>query len=908
MQNPFDQFDAPQARPMGAPPVIQGPPKALDQAEQQRLGLSVNADQRAERSQAVTEGNQRFDNIAKLRTEFAGREAVKNYATALPMVSDAMRIAKSPNATGADDLSLIYTFGKVMDPGSVVREGELALASSTGSFAQNLEGAIERLRNGDRLPPEVRMNLVNAMRRRGVELAANYNRERDSFTGISERYQFNPLDVVGEHPGGAFQQSEAEFLGRPVRNRDGSQGAAPAAMQRNGGGLTDPREMMGVREAIENELGQGSGGLSVPVKAWTPQQQAIFDALPIEQQRAWSRGELYIKELDDEGAAQQKMDAERDTLWGATDAAVRGTADTLTFGFADELAALGNTVLNPDSTFADNLSRERAIDDTDARVNSYSRMGGQIVGGVALPVGLGARTPGQLARVGAGVGSGYGFGSGEGLADRAIGAAKGAGAGALGGYAFGKAVPAVGNALGRFMRPSESQAERNALLQAAQRSEMDLMPADVGGPLVRRITAAGAQAPLSAGPIINQGQKIVQQGAAQRDRIAARVGRAGDVEGAGETAKAGADKFRSLTSARANRLYQRAEKMSKGARIQAVKTVEALDRHIAELSGVPGMDGSAELTALTKLREQINAGNFNVSGVRGMRSALRQKFLTEGLRGSDFQRRVSEIVDAAGEDITENLAEQGLEGASQAFAAADGFYRTRVQTIDKVLAPIIGKDGGKSGEQVMAALESSAKQNGRRLQQFMAALPSEERAAVQATIISRLGVAKPGSQNADGSAFSLESFLTSWNSMTPRAKAALFPNDARAALDDLAKVAAGSREAGKYANRSNTGGAVWGNVGVWGAGATLIGPIKAGLAALGQYGAGKLLASPAIARLMAHPPRDAKVMSAKLSAIAAKNPALSAEIQSLMRAVNDNGARVAERSVAASETDKQNRP
>jgi hypothetical protein len=69
-----------------------------------------------------------------------------------------------------------------MDPGSVVREGELALASGTGSFAQNLEGAISKLKSGQRLPPEVRMNLVKAMQRRGVELARNYNRVRDQYT------------------------------------------------------------------------------------------------------------------------------------------------------------------------------------------------------------------------------------------------------------------------------------------------------------------------------------------------------------------------------------------------------------------------------------------------------------------------------------------------------------------------------------------------------------------------------------------------------------------------------------------------------------------------------------------------------------------------------------------------------
>lgn len=224
MAGPWEKY----GQAAGAPPVIQGPPKVMDLGEAQRLGLSVNADERADRAQGVTESNQRFDNIAKMRTEFNSRKEVADYTTVLPQIADAMKMARNPNATGADDLSLIYTFGKVMDPGSVVREGELALASGTGSFAQNLEGAISKLQSGQKLPPEVRMNLVRAMQRRGVELARNYNRQRDNYRGLAGRATFNPDDVIGIHPGGDFQQIEADFLSQPIRNRDGSMGAMPA--------------------------------------------------------------------------------------------------------------------------------------------------------------------------------------------------------------------------------------------------------------------------------------------------------------------------------------------------------------------------------------------------------------------------------------------------------------------------------------------------------------------------------------------------------------------------------------------------------------------------------------------------------------------------------------------------------
>jgi hypothetical protein len=42
---------------------------------------------------------QRFDNISKLRTEFNGRKEYNDYTTVLPMVADAMKMARNQGAT-----------------------------------------------------------------------------------------------------------------------------------------------------------------------------------------------------------------------------------------------------------------------------------------------------------------------------------------------------------------------------------------------------------------------------------------------------------------------------------------------------------------------------------------------------------------------------------------------------------------------------------------------------------------------------------------------------------------------------------------------------------------------------------------------------------------------------------------
>lgn len=75
------------------------------------------------------------------------------------------------------------------------------------------------------------------------------------------------------------------------------------------------------------------------------------------------------------------------------DAAVRGIADTATFGMADRIAAGLGSLTGIGGTAGDysgNLARERAIDQADEIKNPGSRIVGQLVGGLTFPVGAAA--------------------------------------------------------------------------------------------------------------------------------------------------------------------------------------------------------------------------------------------------------------------------------------------------------------------------------------------------------------------------------------------------------------------------------------------------------------------------------------------------------------------------------------
>jgi hypothetical protein len=219
---------------------------------------------------------------------------------------------------------------------------------------------------------------------------------------------------------------------------------------------------------------------------------------------------------------------------------------------------------------------------------------------------------------------------------------------------------------------------------------------------------------------------------------------------------------------------------------------------------------------------------------------------------------------------------------------ADKQWRERLSTIERVIEPIIGKaDAPRSGEEIVAALQRAGKGNAIRLGKFIDTLPSEESGMVRATIINQMGRAGDGAQNAAGDAFSLAKFLTDYNKLTPSAKVTIFGAEGRAALDDLAIVASGTKAAQQYANHSNTGGVV-GNLMTMGSATGGLPTFLTTIAA--QYGLGRLLASPRVARWIARAPRTGLSGPAyieRLSRIARAEPAIANEVLQLQQRLTD---------------------
>lgn len=663
----------------------------------------------------------------------------------------------------------------------------------------------------------------------------------------------------------------------------------------------------------------GSGGVEDnPDNAGDPN----FNPDSVQGYRDPNTGRLVVNVFGDQKGPDAPTAVQDD---GSVGAAARGAADSITLGLAPRLMAIGDVINNATggltgaTTEADgydqNLELERNRLNLDQEHHQAARLVGQLIGGLALPSGLegvaynagktalregatlaearaiaATAATRRAAQVGAGYGGAYGFDSNYGSAgERLAGAGIGAAEGALGGLAFGKAGEAIAPRMdvSRVAARALPVPEGQQVAEAAGRQGIDLLPADVGGPTTRRLTAAAAQAPLSASPVINAAGRTVEQAQGVRDRVAQSVGSVLNPEAAGETAASGARSFIARTSARGNELYRTAEAAANGVRVTPTNALANLDQHISDLSETPG--GSVALNTLQGLRDSLAQGDFTVQGIRNLRTALRDEFTSNGLRGSDVERRVNQVVDAANDDVVQGLRDAGRPEAARAYATADRYWRNRLNTIDNTIAPIIGKDGNASGEQVVQRLQAAMRGNNARFIGFVKALPPQEAGDVRASLISRLGTATKGNQNDEGTAFSLQTFLSNWNDIGESAKNHLFGPEGRAALNDLAKVANGTRQAQGYANRSNTAGGILGNIGaILGLGS--VAPHAAAGSAAAQLIGGRLLASPRFARWLARSNQTSLSPTSyveRLSRIARAEPAIANDVLNLQSRLTD---------------------
>lgn len=155
--------------------------------------------QKTKRSGAANLGDQKvFDNTLKLRGDFRSEPVYKGFQeieSAYGQINKGLD-AKSP----AGDLAAATKFMKLLDPTSVVRESELAMAMSATGALDKLYNYAKMLTTGEKLTPTQRDDFRRLSNEFYSTAYNQYNTKRSEYVGIAERNKLAVEDVVGKAP------------------------------------------------------------------------------------------------------------------------------------------------------------------------------------------------------------------------------------------------------------------------------------------------------------------------------------------------------------------------------------------------------------------------------------------------------------------------------------------------------------------------------------------------------------------------------------------------------------------------------------------------------------------------------------------------------------------------------------
>ncbi|MCJ2093950.1 MULTISPECIES: hypothetical protein [unclassified Methylobacterium] len=178
-----------------------------------------------------------FDTETKLRGEFSKQlGSFSDVHDGYNRIISATKIRQDdPKAVSpASDMGLIFGFMKMLDPSSVVREGEYETARKTAGVPDRVWSAYEKLRNGQILTDGQRQDFLG-------QATSIYNGARNTAQGVAERYR-DLATKYGVDPDRATYLPEAPTppkLGQQAQDRP-SKTVDPAAryQQLRQGGLS----------------------------------------------------------------------------------------------------------------------------------------------------------------------------------------------------------------------------------------------------------------------------------------------------------------------------------------------------------------------------------------------------------------------------------------------------------------------------------------------------------------------------------------------------------------------------------------------------------------------------------------------------------------------------------------------
>ena len=105
------------------------------------------------------------------------------------------RIDNAP-ATGAGDIALVFSYMKVLDPTSTVREGEFATASNAAGVPDAVRGMMNQIIGGGKLAVGAREQIKQTADGIWKKASERQNTLTNQYAGAAKRYGLNPKNII----------------------------------------------------------------------------------------------------------------------------------------------------------------------------------------------------------------------------------------------------------------------------------------------------------------------------------------------------------------------------------------------------------------------------------------------------------------------------------------------------------------------------------------------------------------------------------------------------------------------------------------------------------------------------------------------------------------------------------------
>jgi hypothetical protein len=168
-----------------------------DAFEREKFAYQQQHDAKKLAAEQAAAGVPKASDVLGVVKEYGGQPGVKRYNEVYPTVQSMHKSLSDPSAVA--DLDFVYGVAKVLDPESVVREGEQLVVRQTQNMPSQIAGVLNKLISGQQvLDTTTRANLYALARRRASELYGQGQSERQFYLNFGKPYgigeeQLRPL-------------------------------------------------------------------------------------------------------------------------------------------------------------------------------------------------------------------------------------------------------------------------------------------------------------------------------------------------------------------------------------------------------------------------------------------------------------------------------------------------------------------------------------------------------------------------------------------------------------------------------------------------------------------------------------------------------------------------------------------